>query len=77
VWASVAIVTGLFAAVGALVRWREATLRARIAQARSRHPRPTSTRPALRWAAIAAWGHSEELRARHVIGRAPPVSVEA
>lgn len=71
---AIAIVTAVVAAVGSIVRWHEASLRAAIALARIRHPLPGPARPHSRWVAIAAELRQNELDSRHLLGRAPPVA---
>ena len=74
VWGAILIVTALVAAAGSIVRWHEASLRARILLARRRYPRPRHAFAHKRWLAIAAELRQNELHARHLLGRAPPLA---
>ena len=74
VWGAIAVVTAVVAAIGSIVRWHEASLRARILLARRRYPRPRAAFAHRRWLAIAAELRQNELHARHLLGRAPPLA---
>jgi hypothetical protein len=69
-----ALTTLVLAAVGALVRWRIATLRARLSTAPDpAHDRPAASRPAREWAVIDAAAPHRWIPGRCDAGRAPPL----
>ena len=71
-------VSGLVAAAGAFLRWRERVLVASLAAARSaasRHHRPTAAAAPPAWGDIAAIVAHGWIVARRLAGRAPPVGI--
>jgi hypothetical protein len=72
------LVAALVAAAGALLRWRERVLVARLAAARAaaaRHHRPVAASAAPAWGAIAAIVAHGWISARRLAGRAPPSGI--
>lgn len=72
------LVAALVAAAGALLRWRERVLVARLAAARAaaaRHHRPVAASAAPAWGAIAAIVAHGWICARRLAGRAPPAGI--
>jgi hypothetical protein len=73
-----ALVSLALAGVGALVRWRIATLQARIRAAmHDARPRSIDARPAREWAAVDAAAPHRWILDRRDAGRAPPQALHA
>jgi len=70
-------VVAALAALGALVRWHEAGVVARLRAARQRHPRPAASAPAAGWEVVAAIARRRLLLADDLRGRAPPALLTA
>ena len=72
------VVSLTLAAVGALVRWRIASLRSQLSSLpRGTRPRPSRSRPAREWADIHASALHRWILDRCDAGRAPPVWIPA
>lgn len=72
---TLALVAAVAAFAGALVRWREQMLEARVGQAlRARRPRTAARAAAPRWGLIADACRQRWTLARRLSGRAPPVN---
>ena len=70
-----AIVAGVASLLGALVRWHEARLVARLQGSSGvRRLRPASLSPAARWRSIADACRQQAILGRHDLGRAPPLT---
>jgi hypothetical protein len=68
----IAVITGALAALGALLRWRIAVLRRRIAAVTAARPRATDDRLCPEWGSVHAFAPHRWITGRLDAGRAPP-----